>query len=343
MIDGFSEKLMLLPTCYLVNSHAISQSHIPSLGRIPRHVFASKHLIYPNQRVLTIAKDASKSINITERSPENLAFGDTSVEGDTNILHSEQSVISAQQNNHNNSQSDFESELDETMPLIIGAFHGWSKIDPSIFQVWMNILQSSPRDILLLQSNSNGEFGLLATQMRYFGLEPKTRASCIIMTSFKEHLHVKSAIDLYLDTLIKNGHTTTMDAHWAGLPAVAVGGRDAMMSRSSQSAAHYNENDFGIVYSLKEYEDFVITLLKTKEGRRLLQEWRKYTESRRTEGKLFNNKFFATEFGHLLEAVNDMHILKANPNRGPDDSESYVNSESLFRDKKFHVFASGRE
>lgn len=39
----------------------------------------------------------------------------------------------------------------------------------------------------------------------------------------QDHLHSKTALDLVLDTTAKNGHTTGLDAVWAGVPTVTLG------------------------------------------------------------------------------------------------------------------------
>ncbi len=297
MVNGFSEKLLLLPTCYLANSHQLSQKHIPGRGRIPRGSFV-RHLGYPTKRLV----DYKSSVDL----------GDTDLTDGTRI-HS------------------------EAEPLILGAFHGWSKIDPIIFQVWMNILHSSPRDVLLLQTVKTGEYGKLRSQMHYYGIDPKVRASYLHLTPFSEHLYVKSAIDLYLDTILKNGHTTTMDAHWAGLPTIALGGRDTMLSRSSQSAAFYNDNDFGVVFSLKEYEDLVVTLIKSKKGRILLNAWRRYCERQRLEGKLFDGQVYAKEFGYLMEAVFELYRLKITK------THRILQDNSDILSREYHFYAVDRQ
>ena len=48
----------------------------------------------------------------------------------------------------------------------------------------------------------------------------------------------QTALDLVLDTPTKNGHTTGLDALWAGVPTVSMAGGGTMPARAAESIAH---------------------------------------------------------------------------------------------------------
>lgn len=79
---------------------------------------------------------------------------------------------------------------------------------------------------------------------------------------------VLSQVDLVLDTLVKNGHTTSLDALWGAVPVVTLP-MERMETRASTSAYESMEWSPLVVHSLKEYEDMAVRLAWDKQ---LLQE-----------------------------------------------------------------------
>lgn len=171
----------------------------------------------------------------------------------------------------------------QQLQLLLGVFHTYNKFDPLIFHIWMNILRRSPVTALVFNSypaNPNAMQNILI-QALYYGHTMK-KIHFLELKSWYSHIYHKSSLDLYLDTYRKNGHTTTIDALWAGIPTIVLGGQEYSSRRSTESILNYGgENNYGIVYSLKEYEDLVVKLTATEVGRRRLGAWRKYTEHAR--------------------------------------------------------------
>lgn len=66
----------------------------------------------------------------------------------------------------------------------------------------------------------------------------------------------KMVADVVLDTIVKNGHTSTSDALWAGVPVVALRGvlphSRASIGLMANAGKHVNVTE---VFSLKDYED----------------------------------------------------------------------------------------
>ena len=72
----------------------------------------------------------------------------------------------------------------------------------------------------------------------------------------------------FADTVVKNGHTTGLDGVWAGVPTVSLAGGDTMPARAAESIAAALDSEAGMAYSLKEYEDLAISIVKS--SRKLL-------------------------------------------------------------------------
>jgi predicted O-linked N-acetylglucosamine transferase (SPINDLY family) len=47
--------------------------------------------------------------------------------------------------------------------------------------------------------------------------------SLMVQAPWLDHLYTKTALDFMLDTSSKNGHTTGLDAVWAGVPTMSIG------------------------------------------------------------------------------------------------------------------------
>lgn len=180
--------------------------------------------------------------------------------------------------------------------LIMATLSNWDKIDPTIFRVWANILNSFPKSILVFIDHTERDtnFQKLQSYSSIFGI-PSSRLVLAEKAAHPYHLLTKTAIDVALDTFTKNGHSSGLDGMWAGVPLVTVGGGGAMPQRASESLASTLQCDFGVAYSLKAYEDSTLRLRKG---------------ALRVSSKQYDNKVKDIVAGVLVEgseARNDAH------------------------------------
>ncbi|PID73330.1 MAG: hypothetical protein CSB33_04150, partial [Desulfobacterales bacterium] len=116
---------------------------------------------------------------------------------------------------------------DQNLPeegVVFCSFNQPYKIDALQFDMWMRILQRVPGSVLwlLLRSSAGGK--RLQQEAKARGVDPAR----LIIADVKpkdEHLARHALADLGLDTRIVNGHTTTSDALWAGVPVLTLLGR----------------------------------------------------------------------------------------------------------------------
>jgi len=107
--------------------------------------------------------------------------------------------------------------------FVFCCFNSSNKIEPTIFEVWMNILKRTPHSVLWLLSSNNNTVKNLRKEAESSGVD----ASRLIFAEFlphKEHLQRYQLADLFLDTYWCGGHTTSLDALWQGLPIIACSG-----------------------------------------------------------------------------------------------------------------------
>ena len=117
--------------------------------------------------------------------------------------------------------------------VVYGAFNQSYKVDGATFSVWLRVLAEVPGSVLWLLGQTPTAIENLSRFAQLAGIE----SGRLIFAPFaapREHLARLQLADAVLDTLVCNGHTTTSDALWAGVPVITCRGRH-FASRVSES------------------------------------------------------------------------------------------------------------
>ena len=142
--------------------------------------------------------------------------------------------------------------------FVFANFNQLYKIDPDTFRIWMSILRRVPNSILwLLRFPAHGE-----TNIRRHAESQNIDPSRIWFTdlvSKKDHINRCYLADLCLDTPLCNGHTTTCDALWSGLPVVTLPLK-IMASRVAAGLCNALECPEMIAKSPEDYEEKAVRL-----------------------------------------------------------------------------------
>lgn len=227
--------------------------------------------------------------------------------------------------------------------ILLASLSNSQKMDPTIFHVWMNIMQRFPGSKFLIVEYAGHEVYRhhLAKEGKYYGIG-EDRLINVPQAPWIDHLFSKTAIDLVFDTISKNAHTTGLDGIWAGIPTITMASGITATARAGESIATALESDLGLVYSLKDYEDLAFSLLRKKKYPRntqtivssssdntlkdlstystpkslkdyhpislikqypLLVSWRKVIYRQRLLSPLFNTPQFTLSFEHSLQAT----------------------------------------
>jgi protein O-GlcNAc transferase len=118
--------------------------------------------------------------------------------------------------------------------FVFCSFNQSLKIDQAVFSAWMKILAAVPGSVLWLAHNGPLVEANLRGEAERRGVDPARLIFAGRIEDKAQHLERLGMADLVLDTLAYNGHTSTADALWAGVPVVtAVGSHFA--SRVSHS------------------------------------------------------------------------------------------------------------
>lgn len=136
------------------------------------------------------------------------------------------------------------------------AFNNYYKVEPDIFEVWMEILTAVPFSVLWLNGKNANATGNLRWEAQQRGVS----AERLIFAPFEERDRYRGRYrlaDLFLDTPIFNAMTTACDALAAGLPLLTIAGTSfpARVAASLLTAARFRE---GITNSLEEYRELAV-------------------------------------------------------------------------------------
>lgn len=148
--------------------------------------------------------------------------------------------------------------------FVFCAFNSQRKNSPETMAHWAAVLRANPDAMLWLMVNGNTARQNTADQFRRLGVKANQFLFAPKM-AYAAHMARAQAADLGLDSFPYNGHTTTSDMLWAGVPVVTFKGRN-FASRVSESLL----NAIGLADLVaNDPEDFVAlcTAIASEPGR----------------------------------------------------------------------------
>ncbi|MBE0532904.1 MAG: tetratricopeptide repeat protein [Rhodospirillales bacterium] len=182
--------------------------------------------------------------------------------------------------------------------IVFCSFVSNYKIEPVMFGAWMRILDAVPGSVLWLLGGSDLTIANLQAEADRRGVAAE-RLILAPKLPKDEHLQRTGLADLALDTRIYNGHTTTSDALWAGVPVVALEGRH-FASRVSSSCLKAIGLDELATPTLDAYEALAIRLARRPDEIRRLRE---RLETNRLTFPLFDTARFARHIEQAFEIM----------------------------------------
>ncbi len=124
--------------------------------------------------------------------------------------------------------------------IVFCCFAQPSRIESSIFRAWMQILHDVPESVLWIRQHNSIAASNLLTFAKRCGIAPDRVIFAGKSIDKTAHFSRFSMADLALDTHLYNGHTTTSDALWAGVPVLTCPG-NTFASRVAGSILHHLE------------------------------------------------------------------------------------------------------
>ena len=171
--------------------------------------------------------------------------------------------------------------------FVFCCFNNSYKILPAMFDVWMRLLTQVPGGVLWILEDNGAAAENLRREARARGVDP-ARLVFAPRVGAAEYRARCSLADLCLDTLPYNGHGTTGDMLWAGLPVLTCAG-STFAGRVAGSLLHAVGLPELVTASLEEYQALALKLAR---GDRLLGELRARLRRNRASASLFDTDRF---------------------------------------------------
>ena len=163
-----------------------------------------------------------------------------------------------------------------------------------MFKAWMIILQQVPNSVLwLLDNGYQGRMNMIKFADKFS--ITSDRIIFAQRSKKSDHLARHRLADLALDTRLYNGHTTTCDALWAGIPVVTIQGNQ-FSSRVASSLLSNIGLEECIATTVDSYIKICLELALKREALEILKV--KLNRNIHSE-PLFNT----SQYTHHLEAL----------------------------------------
>ena len=182
--------------------------------------------------------------------------------------------------------------------FVFCCFNNSYKVAPKAFDIWMRLLSRVPGSVLWILQDNAAVGANLRREAQARGVDPRRLvfASRVGVAEYRARCRLA---DLVLDTLPYNGHGTTGDMLWLGLPVLTCVG-PTFAGRVAGGLLHAAGLPELVTASLEEYEALALRLAS---GDALLAELRARLQRNRESAALFDSDRFRR---HLESAFRTM-------------------------------------
>lgn len=172
------------------------------------------------------------------------------------------------------------------------------KISPETFRLWMAILARAPQTVLWIVCDDPLARRNFSRAVAKAGIALE-RIIFVNSASYPNHIARLRAADIGLDTFPCNGHTTTSDKLWAGLPVVTKKGSN-FSSRVSESLLRAMQLPELVAEDADHYVDLCVELASNAERLRALKA---RIEAGRTTAALFDSRRYTRNLERAFQLI----------------------------------------
>jgi len=108
--------------------------------------------------------------------------------------------------------------------VTFGCLNNFCKTNEEVLRLWARVLKSVDRSRLIMLCAEGSHRGAVLEILQREGIEPD-RVELIAHRPREEYLELYHRFDVGLDTIPYNGHTTSLDSYWMGVPVVTLVGK----------------------------------------------------------------------------------------------------------------------
>ena len=147
--------------------------------------------------------------------------------------------------------------------IVFCAFHNPLKINPELFNVWINILIQVKDSVLWIKTNNKSLENNLKKEAKIKGLDSKRIIIAEGLKDINDHIERLKLADIFLDSYPYNSHSTTYDYIRAELPMIIWKGNTYASRVASSIYSSIGMNEL-VANNRLEYENIAIELANNK-------------------------------------------------------------------------------
>ncbi len=155
--------------------------------------------------------------------------------------------------------------------VTFGSLNNFCKVNEPMLRLWARVLVKVKDSRLMILSAEGGHRRRTLAIMEREGLDP-SRVEFAEPRGRRAYLELYHRLDMVLDTFPYNGHTTSLDALWMGVPVVSLAGEGAVSRAGLSQLSNLGLRDL-VAFSEDEYVEIAT---------RLAQDLPRLAELRRT-------------------------------------------------------------
>lgn len=193
--------------------------------------------------------------------------------------------------------------------IVFASFNAHRKIKPATAEIWADILRQTDDSLLWIMCSNRFARDNLVRWMENAGIASE-RIIFADPVAYPDHIARLQAADIGLDTFPYNGHTTTSDKLWAGLPVPTFKGTH-FASRVTESLLRALGVDELVADTPELYVELCVSLAKNPDQLRAVKD---KVAAHRTVAPLFDT----TRFIRHLEKAFELMIERARNGQEPD-------------------------
>jgi protein O-GlcNAc transferase len=178
-----------------------------------------------------------------------------------------------------------------TGQITFGCLNNFAKVSDPALRLWSKVLAAVPGSRLLLMVPPGNVRKKIPQTL---GVDP-ARVEFVSFQSRDKYLRTYHRIDLGLDTIPYNGHTTSLDSLWMGVPVITLVGKTVVGRAGWSQLNNLKLTEFAAFTE----EDFVRIAVEWSRNLSKLAEIRAQLRSRMEKSPLMD----APMFVHGLEAI----------------------------------------
>jgi protein O-GlcNAc transferase len=172
--------------------------------------------------------------------------------------------------------------------FVFCAFNNIYKINPMMFDIWMDLLRKTSGSVLWLRGGEEAVQANLGREARARGVDAGRLVFAGRVQRMDAHLARYAQADLFLDTLPYGAHATARDALWAGLPVLTCVG-NSFAGRVAASLLTALEFPELVALSREEYTAKALALAHSP---LVLAELRARLAHQRAAGRTFDTDLY---------------------------------------------------